>query len=174
MGMLIILVYNLNTMRSNSSIKISKVERDARFFPLLIALVYGIVYYWTLVENPVLRQPLQLIIFTTLMILQVALHWLVWIIVDKPRLIYGYIILQGALIFTISWMGQQLPLIFALYLAMLGETVGMLGVNRRALLAFIFYLLLAFINFQLLVDPASAVAAHSLFTHFRYFLQTAG
>jgi NarL family two-component system sensor histidine kinase YdfH len=31
-----------------------------------------------------------------------------------------------------------------------------LGVNRRALLAFIFYLLLAFINFQLLVDPASA------------------
>lgn len=151
------LVYNVETMLGNSAPENSKVARDPLIFTWLLTLVFGVVYYWTLVENPTLRQPLQLIIFTALMILHVALHWLVGIILGaKPKLISGYLPLQGILVFTISWMGNQFLLIFALYIALIGVTVGVLGVNRRALLASIFYLLLAFINIQHLVDPASA------------------
>jgi len=140
-------------MLSKSSQEITKAERDPLFLTWLITLVFGIVYYWTLRENPTIRQPLQLMIFTTLIIIHVALHWLVGIVIGKPKAIFGYILLQGALAFAICWMGQQLLLTFALFLTMLGETVGMLGVNRRALLASFFYLFLAFINFQRLVDP---------------------
>jgi len=143
-------------MQSNSSPEMSKIERDPRFFAWLLTLVFGIVYYWTLVENPAIRLPLQLIVFTVLLIIHLILHWLVGLIlIEKPRVIFWYIILQGVLVFTISWMGHQLPLIFALYMAMLGEAVGMLRVNRWSLLAFIFYLLLAFINIHQLGDPAS-------------------
>jgi len=156
MDMSIILVYNLEAMQSKSSPEISKVERDPLFFTWLMTLVFGIVYYWTLVENPAIRQPTQLIIFTTLMIVHVALHWLIGMVMGKPKAIFWYIILQGALVFTICWMGQQLPLIFALYLAILGLAVGMLGVSRQVLLASIYYLLLAFINFQHLEDSAMA------------------
>ena len=156
MGTLIILVYNLEAMQNKSSSKISKVKRDPLFFTLLITLFFGIVYYWTLVENPAIRQPLQLTVFTILMIIHVALHWLVGIVMGQPKAILWYIILQGALVFTICWMGQQLPLIFALYMGIIGGAVGILGVNRRALLASIFYLLLAFLNIQQLVDPVSA------------------
>ena len=156
MDISIILVYNLETMRSKFSLDISKVERDPLFFTWLITLVFGIVYYWTLVENPAIRQPTQLIIFTTLMIVHVALHWLIGIVMGKPKVIFWYIIIQGALVFTICWMGQQLPLILALYLAILGLAMGMLGVNRQFLLVTIYYLLLAIINFQHLEDSASA------------------
>jgi two-component system, NarL family, sensor histidine kinase YdfH len=156
MDMSIILVYNLEVMRSKSSPELSEVERDPLFFTWLMTLVFGIVYYWTLVENPAIRQPTQLIIFTTLMVVHVALHWLIGIVMGKPKVIFWYIILQGALVFIICWMGQQLPLIFALYLAILGLAIGMLGVSRQVLLVSIYYLLLAFINFQHLEDSASA------------------
>ncbi len=152
-----ILVYNVETMQSNSFPRDSKVGRDPIIFTWLLTLIFGLVYYWTLVENPAIRQPLQLILFTTLMVLHVALHWLVGIILTaKPKLISGYLLLQGILVFTIGWMGNQFPLIFALYIALIGATAGILGVNRRTLLVSIFYLLLAFINIQQLVDPASA------------------
>jgi len=140
-------------MPSKSSPEISKVARDPLFMTWLITLFFGIVYYWTLRENPAIRHPLQLMIFTTLMIIHVALHWLVGIVMAKSKAIFWYILLQGALVFTICWMGQQFLLTFTLFLTMLGEVVGMLGVNRRALLASTFYLFLAFINFQQLVDP---------------------
>ena len=156
MGTLIILVYNLDTMQSKISPDISSVERDPIFFAPLLTLVFGIVYYWTLVGNPVIRQPVQLMIFTTLMIVHVTLYWLVVIIMKKPKAVLGYVILQGVLAFSISWMGHQLPLIFALFMGLLGGTVGILGVNLRALLVSIFFLLLAFINIQQLADPASA------------------
>jgi hypothetical protein len=156
MGTLIILVYNLDMTSSISPPDISKVERDPRFFVWLLILVFGIAYYWTLVENPAIQKPLQLIIFTTLMIIHVTLYCFVGIIVEKPKVIFWYIILQGALVFTISWMGNQLPLIFALYTARLGETVGMFKSSRWTILSSVFYLILAFINIHQLVDPATA------------------
>jgi NarL family two-component system sensor histidine kinase YdfH len=115
------------------------------------------VYYWTLVENPAVRRPLPLFIFTVLMIFHVLLYGLVGFVIQKPKLIFWFIILQGELAFTISWMGQQLPLIFALYMAVLGEAVGMLGITSRTLLAAVFYLFLAFINIQHLMNPVMAV-----------------
>jgi NarL family two-component system sensor histidine kinase YdfH len=143
-------------MESKSYPEISKAKRDPLFFPLLLIPVFGIVYYWTLIENPALRQPTLLIIFTTLMIIHVVLHWLIWIFMGKPKLIFWFIALQGALVFSICWIGQHLPLIFALYIAILGLAVGILGVSRQFLLTSIYYLLLAFINFQHLEDSAAA------------------
>ena len=157
MGTLIIMLYNVGAMPNISSPVISKVERDPRFFALLLTLVFGIVYYWTLVENPAIRQPLQLIIFTGLLIIHVALQWLVGIIIIKrPRIILWYIIMQGILVYAICWMGHQLPLMFALYTARLSESVGMLKTSRTIILSFVFYLFLAFVNVQQLVDPATA------------------
>jgi NarL family two-component system sensor histidine kinase YdfH len=156
MGTLPILVYNLVTMENTPTPEVSKVERDPGLLILLLIPVFGIAYYWTLVDNPTIQQPELLIAFTSLMVIHVLLYGLVGFVFHKPRLITWHIILQGVLAFTICWMGNRLPLIFALYMAILGEALGMLGITRRALLAFIFYFLLAFINIQHLMDPVMA------------------
>ncbi|HSF83713.1 MAG TPA: sensor histidine kinase [Anaerolineales bacterium] len=155
MGTLFILVYNVDTMQSYSSPEIPRAARDPHFFTWLLTLFIGILYFWTWNENPAIRQPLPLTIFTALMVIHVILHWQIMRLIEKPKVIFWYILLQGLLVFAICWMGGQLPLIFALYLALLGETVGILGPNLRALLASVFYLLLAFINIQPLLDSAS-------------------
>ena len=57
-----------------------------------------------------------------------------------------YVIVQGGLAFVISWMAGQIGMVFASFMGLLGEAVGLFGLNRRALLASVFYLMLGAVN----------------------------
>jgi len=50
------------------------------------------------------------------------------------------------LAFVVSWMSGQVAMVFALFMGLLGEAVGLFGLNRRALLVSVFYLILAAID----------------------------
>jgi NarL family two-component system sensor histidine kinase YdfH len=134
----------------------SGVERDPRLFFWFLTLVMGIMYAVSLINNPGLWKPLELAIFTILMIVHVLLHWRLEKILEKSKAVIWYILLQGALAFSIAWMADLEAVVFALYTAMVGEAVGMFGLSRRALLASIFYLGLAFINVRHTMGMPSA------------------
>lgn len=144
-------------MENNTTPKfLTGVERDPRVFYWFLTLVMGVMYVVALMNNPVLRKPLEFIVFTLLMVIHVGLHWELEKILNKPKGGLWYILVQAALVFVICWLANLEVVVFALYLAMLGETIGMLGLSRRALLVSLFFLGLAFINIQRILGLALA------------------
>lgn len=140
---------------SGKSSNANNVERDPRLFMWFLTLVMAGMYAIALIEKPELRQPWQLIVFTGLMVGHVILHLLIEKIILNPKLTIAYIIVQGILGFTISWMAGYEGIIFAIFMALLGETVGMLGLSRATLVASLYYLTLAYINLRQILDEGS-------------------
>ena len=141
------LVYNSFAMQTQPSPKISKVERDPRFFQAFMTLVITAMYIVTLVEQPPVRQLAILIPFTVLLVIHVILHWWLERIIPWRFGVLWYILLQGILAILISWLGGSLGIIFAVFMALLGEAVGLLGLTRRGLLAGVYYLVMLLISF---------------------------
>jgi NarL family two-component system sensor histidine kinase YdfH len=129
-----------------SSSSIQKVERDPRLFMWILTLVVGSMGVWSVSQNSELRTPLMLSIFFILVILHILLHWHLEKIAERPNALIWYVIVQGGLAFVISWMAGQIGMVFAAFMGLLGEAVGLFGLNRRALLASVFYLMLGAVN----------------------------
>ena len=127
----------------SSSTSISKVERDPRLFMWILTLIVGGFAIWSLVDNTKLQTPLLLMVFSLLTLVHILLHWYLEKITSKPNLLLWYIIVQGGIAFSISWMSGQIGMVFALFTGLLGEAVGLFGLTRPALLASVFYLFLA-------------------------------
>ena len=129
-----------------SSASIQKVERDPRLFMWVLTLVVSSMAAWSMFEEPRLRTPLVLSTFSFLILVHILLHWYLEKISKRPAFLLWYVIVQGGLAFVISWMSGQIGMVFASFMGLLGEAVGLFGLNRRALLASVFYLMLAAIN----------------------------
>ena len=129
-----------------SSASIQKVERDPRLFMWVLTLVVSSMAAWSMFEEPRLRTPLVLSTFSFLVLVHILLHWYLEKISKRPAFLLWYVIVQGGLAFVISWMSGQIGMVFASFMGLLGEAVGLFGLNRRALLASVFYLMLAAIN----------------------------
>jgi NarL family two-component system sensor histidine kinase YdfH len=140
---------------SENSRKISNpanVERDPRLFMWFLTLVMVVMYSITLVEKPELRQSWQLVVFTVLMLAHIFLHWQNEKVMQNPKWTIAYIILQGMLAFTICWMAANEGIIIGVFMALLGEVVGMLGLTRAGLIAVLYYLILAYLNFRQVME----------------------
>jgi len=112
----------------------------------------AVMYAIALLEKPELRQSWQLIIFTLLMVIHVILHWQIEKIIINLRITIIYILLQGVLGFLICWMAGNEGIIFAIFMALLGEVVGMFGLSRATLMASLYYLALAYINLRQIMN----------------------
>jgi NarL family two-component system sensor histidine kinase YdfH len=140
--------YNSNIMNANpfpipSS---QKLDRDPRLFMGFLTLVVTAMYVLTLISYPDVRKTGTLILFTVLVIIHVVLHWLLEKIAARSRLVVWYVIVQGALAFIITFLSGNTTFLFALYMGLIAEGVGLLGINRRGILAASYFLLLSFIN----------------------------
>jgi NarL family two-component system sensor histidine kinase YdfH len=134
-----------------------KIEQDYRIFFAFMTLVLTGVYFMTLAQNPSLRQSWLVILFTLLMVVHVALHWLVVRIIQTPSFKTLYILGQGLLAFFITQLSHNTGMVFALYMALIGETIGFLGINRWGALSTLYYMALSLINFVLFTNMDSAV-----------------
>ena len=134
----------------------TNVERDPRLFMWFLTLVMVVMYSITLVEKPELRQSWQVIVFTVLMVVHIILHWQIEKVILTPRLTVVYIIVQGVLGFAICWVAGYEGIIFAIFMALLGETVGMLGLSRATLVTSLYYLTLAYINLRQIMNVGSS------------------
>jgi two-component system, NarL family, sensor histidine kinase YdfH len=134
-----------------------KVEQDYRIFFAFMTLVLIGAYVLSFIQNAALRQFWYAASFTLLTSVHILLHWSVISIVQTSKHRTLYVIGQGILAFVITYLSHTTGMIFGLYMALIGETIGFLGINRRGILATLYYLALSLINFVLLTDLSSAL-----------------
>ncbi len=134
-----------------------KIEQDYRIFFSFMTLVLIGMYVMTMFQNSSLRQSWLAVLFTILMIVHIALHWMVVRIIQVPSYKAIYIIGQGLLAFVITHLSNNTGMVFSLYMALIGETIGFLGISRNGALSTIYYLILSLINFVLFTNMDSAV-----------------
>ena len=125
----------------------SKVERDPRLFIVFMTLVIAGFFVVSLIETPSIKQLNTLIPFAALTIIHIVLHWLLEKITERPNRIIWYIVAQGILGLIISSLSNNIGMTFALFMALIGEAIGLLGLTRQGLLAGIYYLILLSVNF---------------------------
>ena len=133
-------------MQTKPSQSIPKVELDTRLFLVFMTLVIAGLSVIALLNSPELRQLGKLLPFTTLLIIHIVLHWMLGTIIKHPGRIFWYITVQGILAIIISSMSNEIGVTFALFMALIGEGVGALGLTRQGLLAGVYYLILLAVN----------------------------
>ena len=134
---------------------IQKVERDPNLFVWFLTFVVGGLTIWAMFQKPELQAPLTAVVYLVLVLVHILLHWFLGIIESQPKKLFWYVVFQGVLAFTISWMSGQIGVVFALFMGLLGEAVGLFGLKRRAFFSGVYYLTLATINATLMIDIAS-------------------
>jgi two-component system, NarL family, sensor histidine kinase YdfH len=134
-----------------------QVEQDYRIFFAFMTLVLTGMYVLTLVENTSLRQSWLVVPFTILMIVHILLHWMVIRIIQTPSHQAWYVIGQGLLAFVIASLSQNTGMVLGLFMALIGETLGFLGITRWGALATLYYVILSLISFLLTSSPDRAL-----------------
>ena len=138
---------------SRSSLPSSR-EEERRFsqpFFWLVVISLLISYGYTVGFAASMHDPLRLIAFTALMLLTGALHWMCASLRLGRRGVIPYFIFQGMLAFVITVVGDNISLTLGLYMMLIGEAFGTLGINRRGFIAMAYLLTLSAINFFLLL-----------------------
>ena len=134
-----------------------KIDQDYRIFFVFMTLVLIGVYFLSVAQNPSLKQPGLLILFTVLMVVHIALHWSVIPIIQTSRGKLIYIVGQGLLAFIITHISRNTGMVFGLYMALIGETIGFLGINRWSALSTTYFLALSLSNFVIFTNLQNAV-----------------
>lgn len=132
------------------------IERDPRLFTWFLTIVVFVIYIWALSANPFLRQPQTLMPFTLLVAVHVLLHWQIEKIIVTPRVFPAYTLIQGGLAFAICWLAGLEAMTFTLFMALIGESVGMFGLTRRAILASTFFLTLTMLSLNQITNLVAA------------------
>ena len=133
-------------MKNTPAPQTSKVERDPRLFVWFMTLVLIGMYALTLKDVPDVRQPALLSLFTILLSIHIALHWQLEKITQNRIHAIWYVISQGMLALGIAWIATNIGMTFALFMALLGEAVGLYGLTRRGIIASVYYLALLAVN----------------------------
>jgi len=127
---------------------------DARYerpFFIFLTLILIAMYVASIMGNPSLQAPLSLTIFTILMLVHLALHWSIFGIYNSPRWHLIYLILQGLLALPITYISGNIGMIFSLYLALIGESMGLLRDKKLSTVLMIgYYVLLTTLSYGLL------------------------
>jgi len=133
---------------------IQKVERDPNLFVWFLTFVVGGFAIWAMFQKPELQAPLTAVVYLTLILVHILLHWVLGRIESHPKKLFWYVVFQGVLAFTISWMSGQIGVVFALFMGLLGEAVGLFGLKGRAFFSGVYYVTLAAVNATQIMDPA--------------------
>ncbi len=131
------------------------VGKDPIWFMVILSIVVIGMYVTTLFSNPRVLQPVRLIPFTILVIVHLVLHWRLEKLIKNPVWIPRYVIFQGAIAFTIILISESIVLPIALFMGLIGEAIGLLGITRWGALATVYYIVLGTINILLVVDIKS-------------------
>jgi two-component system, NarL family, sensor histidine kinase YdfH len=117
--------------------KASGTERP--FFFLLTLILAGITIF-SILQSPDLHNTAMWILLSALMTLHIGLYWLALLLEANRKWIPAYIIIQGLLAFTITLIAGNLAMIFCLYAALIGITIGLVS-SRMGRIATVGYLI---------------------------------
>jgi NarL family two-component system sensor histidine kinase YdfH len=99
-------------------------------FFIILTFSFCFVYVQSVYSNPAVRQPAVLVPYTVLMIVHTALHWLS-IRMKTWRQVAVYLVIQGVLAFTVVYMSGNLGPLLAVYMGLIGESIGLLREKPR-------------------------------------------
>ena len=148
--------YNPGAMNPKSSSPF-RVEHDYRIFFVFMTAVFIGIYILSLLDNPALRQPWVVTLFTILLAVHIIAHWNVNRLIQRRGGILWYVIIQSALAFVIIGMSHHIGMVFALYMALTGETIGILKSTLWRILSGIYYLALSVLGFIFIANVATSL-----------------
>jgi NarL family two-component system sensor histidine kinase YdfH len=136
-----------STVTSRPSLRDALWGEERPFFWLL-TLVMIFIYLSAVVGAHLLQTPGRFAVFTTLMVIHVAVHWQsARLTRSQSRWVPWYLLGQGVLAFALGSLAPAVGLILGLYMALIGEAFGMLYKTRWVMVAVGGYLLLSALNF---------------------------
>ena len=141
-------------MRTQTS---PRVEQDYRIFFVFMTIIMTGMYILTLVDTPNLRTSWMVLPYTLIFVIHIVAHWNVNRIIQTRNRILWYIVIQSALAFIIVNISGNIGMVFALYMALIGETIGILRSSRWSILAILYYLGLSVINVILLTNVSNVI-----------------
>ncbi len=120
-------------------------EETRQTFPffIIVTIVLLVLYGSAVYSSPGLRTTGKLIPLTGLFALHIILYWLVAILPGDLRWEAGYLILQGLVALALTLLARNQFVIFGLFPALIGISVGVLRTRRLAVIAIVVYLSLA-------------------------------
>ncbi len=137
----------------------SRTEPDERLFFFFLTFVLAGLYAWSIINVETLHQPLRLALFTALMLIHLGLHWSLVLISSRPaRWDSIYLVLQGILAFVIIYLGGNIGVLFGLYMALIGESIGVFRKDRlRLVISLAYYFLLSLASYYLTMGPGNVL-----------------
>ena len=138
---------------------IGQPDEDARrvwpfFIMLTVAMLF--IYYWSVNDSPRLQSsPALLAVFTVLMISYIVMFWLSPRWAERRPQAVIYLMVQGALAFTLVMIVQNVAMIFGVFAALVGVSVGMLGRTRSLVVALVLEMGLSALCFVLIAGSVS-------------------
>lgn len=134
-----------------------KIEQDYRIFFAFMTIILAGMYFVSIKSNPALQHLWNGTLFTILMVAHITIHWLVVRIIQTPSRKALYIIGQGLLALVITHLSQNTGMVFSLYMALIGETIGFLGINRWSVLSTLYFLVLSLLNLAVFTNLNNAI-----------------
>ncbi len=131
----------------SSSIRSQFNKHPELWFFVFANVVFTVMYIWSLFTNPALLRTGYFILFTVLTLIHIAIHWMLLIIGDDEKWFWPYVIIQGILALAITYLSLNLGMIFALFMALIGEVVGSAQRKTWVFLAVIYYIILSLISY---------------------------
>ncbi len=126
-------------------------QRPDLWFFVFANLIFIAMYAWSLAITPQLLKPLNCFIFTLLTFIHIGLHWSLLKIGESDKWFWPYVIFQGILAMAVIQLSQNIGMIFALYMALIGEAIGSGRRRLRAFSAVLYYSLLSLGNYIYMV-----------------------
>ncbi len=128
-----------------------------RPFFLFLTLVLVGIYVWSLIESPALDSVGEIVLFTVLMNLHIALYWMSPKLFARPRWLGPLLILQGLLAFSMGILTRVIGLSLGLYPGLIGLVIGMPVKRIWRILAAGFILALSLANYMIVTGPDSTL-----------------
>jgi NarL family two-component system sensor histidine kinase YdfH len=131
--------------------KAENVERDPRLFVWFMTLVLVSVYAVSLNQRTVLFQSWQFWILSVLLLGHILLHWNLEKILVNQAWSTVYWFMQGVLGFVICWLAGNEGMIFAIFMALIGEVVGVYGLKLVTFIFASYYMVLGYFNLRMIM-----------------------
>ena len=123
---------------------------ERAFFAFMTIVLLGM-YAWSVITSAELREPPRFILFTVLLVAHLRLHWSIFTIYDHPRWHAPYFLAQGLLALPIVYLSGNIGMIFSTYMALIGESIGLLRGRKWLQAGVVCYnVLLAILSFGII------------------------
>ncbi|MEA3337192.1 MAG: sensor histidine kinase [Chloroflexota bacterium] len=116
---------------------------EARPFLIIVSLVILGLFLFTVMTRPADWSPWRLLLLFILMLVHGALYWLLPLVPEDNPWALLYLVVQGALAFSIVLVSQNPAMPMGLFLALVGVTLGLLTDKRLAAVTIVIILAVA-------------------------------